>query len=124
MGKEKEKFISRTLGESVRHACDGLKIIFQTQANIKIQGIIAIIVMIMAYLLRVSKIELLFLVFTIFLVFLTEIINTAIEEVVNLYTEKYHEKAKTAKDIAAGAVIASSVCAIITGVIIFYDKIF
>ena len=57
------------------------------------------------------------------LVISLELINTAIENAVDLVTEEYNEKAKNAKDIAAGAVLFSAIIAAIIGFIIFLPKI-
>ncbi len=50
-----------------------------------------------------------------------EVINTAIENAVNLASQEYNEFAKLAKDAAAGAVLVSAVFAVITGFIIMYQ---
>ena len=109
--------------EALKNAIKGLIYGIKTQRNMKIQLIITILVIIVAIIFKVSKIELLFLVLTIFILLVAEMINTSIEEVVNLYTEKFHDKAKFAKDIAAGAVLLASINSIIVAIIIFYDKI-
>ena len=57
------------------------------------------------------------------LVISLELINTAIENAVDLVTEEYNEKAKNAKDIAAGAVLFSAIIAAIIGFIILLPKI-
>lgn len=57
------------------------------------------------------------------LVISLELINTAIENAVDLVTKEYNEKAKNAKDIAAGAVLFSAIIAAIIGFIIFLPKI-
>ena len=56
-------------------------------------------------------------------VIITEVINTAIEEVVNLCTDKYHEVAKIAKDVAAGGVLIATLNSVVVGYILFYDKL-
>ena len=61
--------------------------------------------------------------YLIFLVFITELFNTAIETVVDLYTIEYNEKAKIAKDVAAGAVLFMAVCSAFVGIILFGTKI-
>lgn len=73
---------------------------------------------------QVSAIEWLFLFLSIFLVISFEIMNSAIENVVDLASD-YHfsMRAKNAKDMAAGAVLVVSGFAVITGVIIFVPKI-
>ena len=57
------------------------------------------------------------------LVISLELINTAIENAVDLVTKEYNETAKNAKDIAAGAVLFSAIIAAIIGFIIFLPKI-
>jgi undecaprenol kinase len=51
-----------------------------------------------------------------------ELINTAIERCVDLVTKEYHDLAKAAKDVAAGAVFIMSMFSIIIGIIIFLPK--
>ena len=80
--------------------------------------------MIAGLIFRVSAIEWLFLLLSIFLVVSFEIVNSAIENVVDLASD-YHFSmlAKNAKDMAAGAVLVISGFAVITGLIIFVPKI-
>lgn len=52
-------------------------------------------------------------------VIVSEMFNTAIEDVVDLASPSYHEKAKKAKDVAAGAVLVSAVFAVIVGILFF-----
>jgi len=61
--------------------------------------------------------------FTVILIILAEMFNTAIETVVDLYTDLYHPKAKIAKDVAAGGVVITAVNAIIVAYFLFFDKI-
>ena len=58
------------------------------------------------------------------LVFSLELINTAIENTVDLVTTKKNKKAKLAKDAAAGAVLIAAIFASIIGIIIFLPKFF
>ena len=48
-----------------------------------------------------------------------ELVNTAVEAVVDLASEDYHPLAKKAKDTAAGAVLIAAIAAAVIGVIIF-----
>jgi len=84
----------------------------------------AVLVVIAGLIFRVSAIEWLFLLLSIFLVVSFEIVNSAIENVVDLASD-YHFSmlAKNAKDMAAGAVLVISGFAVITGLIIFVPKI-
>ena len=57
----------------------------------------------------------------IFLVICAELVNTAVEHAVDLCTDAYNEKAKRAKDVAAGFVLLTAVYALFTAVILFWD---
>ena len=61
--------------------------------------------------------------FTIILIIFAEMVNTAIETVVDLYTDLYHPKAKIAKDVAAGGVVITTINAIIVAYFLFFDKL-
>ncbi|WP_238544674.1 diacylglycerol kinase family protein [Geomicrobium sp. JCM 19037] len=52
-----------------------------------------------------------------------EMVNTAIERVVDLVSPTYHPLAKTAKDVAAAAVLIYSMIAVIVGIIVFYEPV-
>ena len=56
------------------------------------------------------------------IVVITEMVNTAIETAVNLCTDKYHDLAKIAKDVAAGAVVLAAINAIIIAILILVSK--
>lgn len=60
---------------------------------------------------------------TIMAVLAMEMVNTAIERVVDLVTQDYHPLAKAAKDIAAGAVLTVSVGALIVGICLFGTRV-
>jgi len=72
---------------------------------------------------QIESYEWLSLVIMIGFVFILEIINTAIETLVDLYTEEYHHLAKVAKDTAAGAVMVAAIMSVCVGLIIFLPKI-
>lgn len=73
--------------------------------------------------LRVSLTELAVMVFCIVVVIVTEMLNTALECVVDLATSDYHPLAKLSKDISAGAVLVASLGAAVVGALIFLPKI-
>ncbi|OPA78414.1 diacylglycerol kinase [Paenibacillus selenitireducens] len=82
-----------------------------------------ILMVIAGWFFSISKVEWLVLLLTIALVITTELMNTAIERTVDLVTEEIHPLAKSAKDIAAGAVIVTAAFAVIIGIIIFYTPV-
>ena len=84
-------------------------------------GILAIIA---GFIFRLSRFEWLWLLLAVFLVWLVEIINTVFENVVDMFTDfHFHPIGKKIKDMAAGAVLLTSVFAVIIGIILFLPKI-
>jgi len=72
---------------------------------------------------KITAYEWLAIVIVISFVMILEILNTAIETLVDLYTEEYHHLAKVAKDTAAGAVLVAAIMSVCVGLIIFLPKI-
>ena len=108
--------------EAFINAVNGIVHGFKTQRNLKIQLVIAIIVILVGVRLELNKTDFIAIIFSIFLVFVTEMINTAIESAVDLETEQYNKLAKVAKDVAAGAVLLASLNAVIIAIIILINK--
>lgn len=104
-------------------AFSGIWYAVKTQRNLKIQLVIAIIVIICAIYFKLNITECMFLSFATMLVIITEVMNTAVEETVNLFTDKFHPIAKIAKDVAAGAVVLSSLNAVIIAIFIVVSNI-
>jgi len=98
---------------SLKNAFFGLKYCFITQRNMVIHTLIGTAVFFLALLLRVSVSEKLFLLTAILLLLVAEAFNTAIEKTIDLYTKKRNSLAHIAKDVAAGAVLLTSVFAVI-----------
>jgi diacylglycerol kinase (ATP) len=111
------------VARSFEHAYRGLVYAVRTQRNMRIHVVIAALVLIGSLLVGVSKLELAALVFVILFVFITEMFNTALEFAVDLVTKEYHPLAKLAKDISAGAVLVSSIGAVLVGYLILADNL-
>ena len=94
-----------------------------TIQNLKIHFIVTILVVILGIVLKINFTEwaICFLLFG--FVITAELMNTAIEVTVDLAMPDINEKAKLAKDIAAGAVLVSSIVAVLIGLAIFLPKI-
>lgn len=114
---------SRNLIDSFQYAVDGIVFVLQTQRNMKVHFLVGILVLLLAAMLNVSRLELLILVITVGLVIAVEMLNTAVEEVVNLVTEEIHPLARIAKNTAAGAVLVTAVVAVAVGYLIFFERI-
>ncbi|MDQ3602998.1 MAG: diacylglycerol kinase, partial [Actinomycetota bacterium] len=111
------------VARSFEHAYRGMISAVRTQRNMRFHVVVAVVVLVASLLLGVSKLELAVLVLTILLVFVTEMFNTAMEFIVDLATREYHPLAKLAKDISAGAVLVSSVGALLVGYLILADDL-
>lgn len=109
--------------EAWENAFNGIIYAVTTQGNIKKQLVIAVVVMVISLFFNLSRAEFLCLMFTVILIIIAEMINTAIETVVDLYTDLYHPKAKIAKDVGAGAVVIAAINAVIVAYFLFFDKI-
>ena len=83
-----------------------------------------IVVVIAGIVYSISKIEWMICIILFGLVITAELINTAIETTVDIAMPRKDEKAKLAKDVAAGAVLVCAITASIIGLIIFLPKIF
>ncbi|WP_074627105.1 diacylglycerol kinase [Streptococcus gallolyticus] len=119
-----KKWKNRTLVASMEFAITGIITAFKEERNMRKHMVSAILASIAGVVFQISAIEWLFLLLAIFLVITFEIINSAIENVVDL-ASNYHFSmlAKNAKDMAAGAVLVISGYAVLTGLIIFVPKI-
>ncbi len=111
------------VARSFDHAYRGLIYAVRTQRNMRFHVVVAALVLLASLLLGVSKLELAALILVILFVFITEILNTAMEFTVDLVTKEYHPLAKLAKDVSAGAVLVSSVGAVLVGYLILADNL-
>lgn len=120
---DKHKLHNDNFLDALKNAVMGLAYTVRTQLNIKRQLGIAVFVIVMSLIFKIPKIEFMFLIFSIALVIFAETVNTAIETIVDMYTEKYNEKARIAKDVGAGAVLVCSINSVIIAIIVFAEKI-
>ena len=113
----------KRLKKSFGYAFKGIDDVVSNEPNMKIHISVAILVVIMAFLLKISMIEWIILVLLIGLVLAAEIINTTIENLVDMYTKDYNERAKVVKDTAAGTVLILAITSAIIKLMIFILKI-
>ena len=119
---EEHKMSNDNFIEACENAVNGIIYAATTQTNIRKQLVIAVVVMILSLFYGLDTPEFLCLTFAVFFVIFAEMINTAIETVVDLFVDVYHPKAKIAKDVAAGAVVLSAANAIIVSYFIFFKE--
>lgn len=104
-------------------AINGIKYSFKTQLNFRIHVFLALIAVILGFIFQVSLQEWLWLILAIALVIIFELINTAIEALVDLISPGFDRRAGLIKDISAGAVLFAAILVLIIGLIIFLPKI-
>ncbi|MFC4767962.1 diacylglycerol kinase family protein [Effusibacillus consociatus] len=109
--------------KSLKYASEGITYTLVTQRNMQIHFVLAFLVMIFCLILDVSRLEIILVFFAIVMVIAAELVNTAIESLVDLVTDEYHRLAKIAKDTAAAAVLLTALHAIIVGLLVFHDKL-
>lgn len=109
--------------KSFLHAIDGIIYAMKYEHNMIIILLATLVTVSLGLLLKISTTEWLFCILVIGLVAGAEMINTAIEAVVDLETLKTHPLAKIAKDTASSATLVFSMTALIGGLIIFIPKI-
>ena len=105
--------------ESFGYAIEGFLFMLKDERNFKIQLTIALITVALGIYFPLQNIEWILLILCIVMVLSAEMINTAIEHIIDETHPKYNSKAKTIKDITAGAVLVISIASLIIGLIIY-----
>lgn len=104
---------------SFGHAFRGLWYVLHTQRNMRVHVLLGVIAILLGIILRISPVEFALIFVAISSVFIAEMFNTAVEALIDLVSPNYHPLAKVAKDVAAGAVLASAIFSICIGLFIF-----
>ena len=120
--KDKGNFLVRYI-KSFFHALDGIRYAIIYEHNMIIIVLAIIVVTIAGFYFNLSDYECLFCIIIFGMVSGSEMINTAIEAVVDLETIKEHPLAKIAKDTASSATLLFSITALIGALVIFMPKI-
>lgn len=112
----------RELKKSFLNAFKGFFYCIKNERNIRIHIVVAIFMLTFSIFFKLSSVEYAVLIISIGLVIFCEIINTALEALVNLSSPSYDSLAKIAKDVAAGGVFLSAVVAVFVGICLFAKK--
>jgi len=110
--------------KSFVYAWKGIRFSVLTQHNFLIHIIFTVVAILLCFLLKINYLEWIAIIIVIGMVMSFEILNTAIEELVNLVSPERNKTAGIVKDLAAGSVLVSAIAAFIVGAIIFLPKIF
>lgn len=108
---------------ALHHSVDGIIKAFKTERNLRIDYFCAVCVLLAGIVLGLNKTEFVCLCLTVGFVIFSEMINSVAEYIVDLVTDKYDDRAKAAKDIAAGGVLISSSISVIVAYFLFADKL-
>lgn len=114
---------SKNVISSFKYAFQGVFSAIKTERNLKIHISIMILVIVAGIFLKISKMEWIICIILFGLVIGGEMLNSAIETVVDIAMPDINPKAKFAKDVAAGAVLIFAISSTIIGLIIFIPKI-
>lgn len=119
MSEQKKEPIQKSFG----YAFEGIFTCIKKERNMKIHCVMTVLVVIAGFVLNLSAVEWCICLSLFGLVMALELVNTAVEAVVDLVMgDKRHPLAKIAKDTAAGAVLIAAIMAAIAGCIIFVPK--
>lgn len=113
----------KRLVRSFGYAFEGITYTIKTQRNMQIHVGMALVALFLTWSLNISWNHALLVFFSIFFVFILEMVNTAIEAVVDLVTRDFHPLAKVAKDVAAGAVLLGALFTVMVGLYVFSGPI-
>jgi diacylglycerol kinase len=114
---------NKSIINSFKVAFQGIYYALKYNRNIRVHFIAAFLVIIASIYFKVNAFEMGILGVMILLVICTEMINTAIEEMVNLLINEHRQEAKIAKDVSAGMVLLTAIGSIIVGVLVFTPHI-
>lgn len=100
-------------------AFEGLKFSILRNRNMRIHIVVAFLVIFFSYFFKINVFEAGLVLIMIVLVIVVEMINTVVEETVNLIARDYKMEAKIAKDVSAGAVLFVSFASVVVGIFVF-----
>jgi diacylglycerol kinase len=108
---------------SFGYAFEGIYYTLRTQRNMRVHLGIGIVAAALGLWLGISGVEWAVLLVMMALVFTLEMINTVVEALVDLMTDRFHPLAKVAKDVAAGAVLVAALLAVGVGLFLFLPRL-
>jgi diacylglycerol kinase len=110
--------------KSFQFAFKGVAVAFKEQLNLKIHAMATLLVFGLGFYFKITTTEWLVLLLTTSLIIGLELINTAIEYIVDLVSPEQNPLAGKIKDVAAGAVLTVAIGALVIGIVIFSKYFF
>ncbi len=114
----------RRFKKSIKHAFLGVRLVFKSEQNFRIQVITAVTVLVLATLFHVTTFEYIILLLLIVSVLSLEMINSVFERIVDSFKPRIHPIVKEIKDIMAGTVLIASLVSALIGMTIFCPYIY
>lgn len=111
------------LFKNTSYAIDGFKYVIKTETSFKLELLCAVLILPAIFLIDFSLLAKAILLITAFLVLIVELLNSSIENLVDLVTKDFHPLAKRAKDIGSTAVMFSITLHILSWIVIVVDYI-
>ena len=108
---------------SFNYAFEGIIYVVRTQRNMRVHFAVALAVLPIGVALGVTRFELLALLLSVSFVLIAEMFNTALEKAIDVATNSFDPLARTAKDVAAGAVLVAAVNATFVGYLVFAERL-
>jgi diacylglycerol kinase (ATP) len=126
MSEESNNYIptKHTLLKNTRYALQGVFEVFSTERAFRLELLLVLVLTIIAWLLPISFLNKVFLTAVLFVPLIVELLNSALERVVNLASPQYHELAKNAKDAASAAVFFSFLLVVFVWLAVIYNNWF
>ena len=118
-----QKFSFKKRFKSFSYAMNGLKIALKEEHNMRIHFAVALCVLTLSVFFNINSYEWIAIFFAIGFVFSSELINSAIENIVDFISLEKHDTIRKIEDISAAAVLISAFVALIIGLIVFLPKI-
>lgn len=109
--------------ESFNAAIEGFIYAVRTERNMRIHFLIALLIILMGIYLNFTAVDIMILCITITLVLTAEMVNTGVELLVDMIKAEIHPIAGIVKDIAAGAVLITSVNAVVVAYLLFLKRL-
>ena len=113
----------RKWADSANYAIEGILFAAKNERHLRYHLYAAVMALLLSYVLGVPRLEFLVILVAVILVMLAEMVNTAIEYLVDMVSPEYSEKARTAKDVSAGAVFITAVGSAVVGYIILFPHL-
>jgi len=123
MSEERTWQKSKTFWEAIGHAWDGVLLFVREQKNLKILLVLFVLAIAVALWLRLSAVEIALIVIISAVIVAAEIINAALEEILDITWPEYRSAVKAAKDMAAGSVLVLSLAAVVVAFLLFVPRV-